>query len=129
MSPSQLTLKHMRKAGYLCVVVEKWNPFVPTKSKGRVCPVCKKGDGLGIRQDLFGFADIYAIHSQTQDRVFIQTTTRHNMIARKVKIQENKHLRVVLESGHRVVVHGWLQTSLKTRGAYELTELPITLSA
>ena len=127
MSPTELTLKHMRKQGFHCVVVEKWNPFVPVK-EARVCPVCKKGDkGFGVRQDLFGFADIYAIHPRTQDRVFIQTTTKHNMFSRKMKIMGNKNLATVLNSGHRVVVHGWLTTGLKTCMRHELTEMEITL--
>ncbi len=126
MSPSQLTLKHMRKQGYTCVVVEKWNPFVPTKNTKRICPVCKKGDGIGVRQDLFGFADIYAVHERTQDRVFIQTTTRHNMVARKLKILGNSNLPKVLNAGHRVVVHGWLQSGTG-RKDYDLTEIEITL--
>jgi len=126
-SPTELTLRHMRKLGFTCVVVEKWNQFVPVKANARKCPVCGKGEGFGIRQDLFGFADIYAINPKTQEGVFIQTTTKHNMVARKLKILANNNLPKVLNSGHRVVVHGWLQTGLKTRGAYELTEMEITL--
>jgi len=127
MSPSQLTVGYMRKQGYLCVNVGKWNPFVPTKTNRRVCPVCKKVEGLGIRQDLYGFADYYAIHPRTQDRVFIQTTTKHNMFSRKLKIMGSKNLPAVLQSGHRVVVHGWQQTDVKPRGKYSLTEMEITL--
>jgi len=127
MTPTQLSLKEMRRQGFLCVVVEKWNAFVPVKANARKCPVCGKGEGFGIRQDLFGFADIYAINPKTQERVFIQTTTKHNMVARKLKILANNNLPKVLNSGHRVVVHGWLQTDVKTRGKYDLTEMEITL--
>ena len=127
MTPTELTLKHMRKLGFYCVVVEKWNPFVPTKDPKHVCPFCKKPEGFGIRQDLFGFADIYAINPRTQDRVFIQTTTKHNMVARKLKILGNNNLPTVLNSGHRVVVHGWMQTGDHKWGQYDLTEMEITL--
>lgn len=127
MSPTELTLRHMRKLGYSAFVVEKWNAFIPVKENARKCPVCGKGEGFGARQDLFGFADIYAFHPLTQDRVFIQVTTKHNIVARKLKILANNNLPKVLNSGHRVVVHGWQQTGLKTRGAYELTEVEITL--
>ncbi len=127
MSPSQLTLRHMRKQGYTCVVVEKWNPFVRTKPNARVCPVCKKGDkDFGVRQDLYGFADIYAIHPRTQDRVFIQVTTKHHLVERKLKILGNSNLPKVLNAGHRVVVHGWLQSGTG-RKDYDLTEMEITL--
>ncbi len=127
MTPTELTLRHMRKAGFYCVIVEKWNPWVQPRGKGRVCPVCKKGQGIGIRQDLFGFADIYAIHPRTQEKVFIQTTTRANMVARKFKILANKNLPNVLDSGHNVVVHGWHQKKTGPRGLYELTTMEITL--
>ena len=127
MTPTQLSLKHMRKLGFLAVVTEKWNPFVPVKDNTRKCHVCKKGEGFGVRQDLFGFADIYAINPRTKDRVFIQTTTKHNAVARKLKILANKNLTTVLNSGHRVVVHGWLQTGGVKWGQYDLTEMEITL--
>ena len=127
MSPTELTLKHMRKQGYTAAVVEKWNPWVQVGGKGRICPVCKKGDGIGIRQDLFGFGDILALNPRTKDRVLIQTTSKPNMWARKLKILGNNNLPAVLNSGIRVVVHGWLTTGMKTRGAHELTEMEITL--
>ncbi|MHB1530468.1 MAG: hypothetical protein ACYCXT_13820 [Acidiferrobacteraceae bacterium] len=43
-SPTQRTLRHLRKAGYpLVQVVEKWNPHA------------------GVRQDLFGIIDVLAV--------------------------------------------------------------------
>lgn len=73
------------------------------------------------------FAGLYAFNPHTQDRIFIQTTTKHNMFSRKMKIMGSKNLPAVLQSGHRVIVHGWQQTDVKTRGKYSLTEMEITL--
>ena len=45
-SNNQRTLRALRQEGYICGIVERFNPYV----------------GLhGIRQDLFGFVDIIAI--------------------------------------------------------------------
>jgi hypothetical protein len=50
MTPTQRTMKALRKKGFTCAIVEKWNPYA------------KRGpEAFGIRQDLFGFIDILAL--------------------------------------------------------------------
>ena len=48
LTPTQRTLREMRRRGRVCAIVEKFNPFAGPN---------------GIRQDLFGFADILALDS------------------------------------------------------------------
>ena len=55
MSPTQLSIRHLKENGYLVSVVEKWNPFVK------------------IRQDLFGFIDVLAIREN--ETLAVQVTS------------------------------------------------------
>lgn len=64
-SPTQRTLARWRELGYMCEVVERWNPHAK------------------IRQDLFGFIDIVAVGSM--GIVGIQATTTDNLAARAQK--------------------------------------------
>lgn len=87
MTPTQRSLDHLRKAGYLVAVVEKWNPHAQ------------------IRQDLFGFIDILAIREG--EVLGVQATSRGNISSRVNKITEHENLSAVRKSGMRIVVHGW----------------------
>lgn len=86
MTPTQRSLAHMRKLGYLCEVTERWNNFAK------------------IRQDLYGFIDVLCVG---EDIVGVQTTTKGNMKARIDKISNHDNFAAVLGSGIRIVVHGW----------------------
>ena len=67
LTPTQRTLAYLREEGYLCAIVEKWNPHVK------------------IRQDLFGFIDILAI--KKGETLAVQCTST-GVAARVKKIQE-----------------------------------------
>lgn len=86
-SPTKRSLKKLREEGYLCQVVEHWNPFAR------------------VRQDLFGFIDIVAIKDGVT--LGVQTTTRANINARVVKIRWLTAYPIVKASGWKVVCHGW----------------------
>lgn len=77
----------MRARGYLCQVTEHWNPFAR------------------IRQDLFGFIDVLCI--KDGEIVGVQTTSRSNVSNRYNKIKDHDNIWPVLDSGIRVVIHGW----------------------
>lgn len=77
----------MRARGYTCQVVEHWNSFVK------------------IRQDLFGFIDVLCLGDG--EIIGVQTTTRDHISSRATKIREHKNILPVLDSGMRVVIHGW----------------------
>jgi len=88
-SPTQNTLKKLRKDGYMPAVVEYWQPFA------------KK------RKDLYGFIDVIAVG--TKGTLAVQATSLSNMSARIHKIREDKKeaLKNVLAAGWRVEVWGW----------------------
>lgn len=86
-SPTQRSLELLRSRGYLCEVVEKWNPYAR------------------IRQDLFGFGDILAIRED--EVLLVQTTSGSNMAARIQKIADHENVGAVRKAGIRIHVHGW----------------------
>lgn len=86
MTPTQRSLKALTDAGYLPVVVERWNSFAK------------------IRQDLWGWCDILAIR---KDEVLaVQVTSTNNVSARIKKIQESDTVAKVRDAGIRIEVHG-----------------------
>ena len=89
-SPTQLTLKKWREAGYNAAVVERWNPHSKT------------------RQDLFGFVDVLCVGHGTT--VAIQTTSYGNVSARVRKIEDMPEIvGSIRDAGWRVIVEGWHQ--------------------
>lgn len=88
-SPTQRSLKHLRSLGYEAQVVEKWNAFAK------------------IRQDLFGWIDIIAVHAEKPGVLGVQTTTSANLSARLEKARGNGRLIKWLLCGGRLTAHGW----------------------
>jgi hypothetical protein len=86
MTPMQRSLAMLRKDGWHCEIVERWNPHAK------------------VKQDLWGFVDILAIKSGLL--MAVQTTTGANMAARIKKIQASPLLELVSEVAC-VEVHGW----------------------
>lgn len=86
-SPTQRTLAEMRKRGYLCQVVEHWNPYAR------------------IRQDLFGFGDVLCLGDN--EVVMVQATSYSNTSARIKKIADHENVAAVRNAGIRILVHGW----------------------
>jgi hypothetical protein len=87
-SPTQLTLKHLRKQGFpLVQVTERWNQFAK------------------VRQDLFGIVDVLAV-SETQI-VAVQATSAANVSSRIHKIEDSAATPVLRKAGIRLLVHGW----------------------
>lgn len=84
--PTERSLEHMRELGYLCAVVEKWNPHAM------------------IRQDLYGFIDVLCVKGE--DIVGVQACTGANVSARIAKIVEHPNWPLVCQA-IRVIVHGW----------------------
>jgi hypothetical protein len=87
MTPTARTLQQLRKEGYVCQVVEKWNPYAR------------------IRQDLFGFIDIVAI--KDQEILGIQATSASNLAARIHKALACPLLAKWLAANARFEVWGW----------------------
>jgi hypothetical protein len=80
-SPTARTLKLLRAEGYLCEVVERWNPYAR------------------IRQDLFGFIDVLAVSGLAT--VGIQATDGSDHARRRKKILGHKNAGAWLNGGAR----------------------------
>jgi carbonic anhydrase len=90
-SPTQRSLKHLRKLGYLAEVVEKTIPRV------------------FIRKDLYGFIDILAIRDG--EILGVQATSGDNVSKRVDKIANHDNVGAVRKAGIRIHVHGWRKNS------------------
>jgi hypothetical protein len=94
-TPTAKTLGYLRRAGWLPAVVESWIPKI------------------NRRRDLWGFADVLAVHPR--DRVFllVQVTTISNVASRLAKARGRHQLALWLKGGGRFEVHGWRGAELK----------------
>jgi hypothetical protein len=92
-SPTQRSLKLMRERGYLCEVVERWNPHAM------------------IRQDLFGFIDLLCVGADGV--VAVQTTSSSSMASRRTKIADHPNVGKVREANVRILLHGWDKARLR----------------
>jgi len=102
-SPTQLSLKLLRKTCGAVQVVEKWNPHAR------------------IRQDLFGFIDILALEGETT--IAVQSTSWANVGARIKKIAESDHVGAVRKAGWTIIVHGWRKGK---NGRYECKAVDVS---
>ena len=82
MTPTQRSLEYLREQGYLCAIVEKWNPHAR------------------IRQDLWGWCDILAIRKNEVLAVQVTASGVSDRIKKPVR-----------EAGIRIEVHGWRKNS------------------
>ena len=103
-SPTQLSLKHLRKTCDLVQVVEHWNSFVR------------------IRQDLFGIIDILALSGA--ETIAVQSTSWGNTSARIKKMSESENIGAIRQAGWKILVHGWRKNPTTKR--YELKEIDIS---
>ncbi len=103
-SPTQRSLAHLRAAGCVAAVVEKWNPHAK------------------IRQDLFGIVDVVAL-SPDGVTIGVQATSLSNVTSRVNKIAESDNIAALRKCGWRLVVHGW---GKQTNGRYRLREVDVS---
>lgn len=104
-SPTSLTLKHLRKQGYqLVAVTEKWNPHAR------------------IRQDLFGIIDVLAIRGT--EILAVQATSGANVSARVDKLTEHESTPIIRAANIRLVVHGWRKS--QPSGRWTLREVDLS---
>lgn len=91
MSPTQRSLKELRKTWPLVQITEKWNPFAK------------------VRQDLYGFCDVLCCGG---DYILaVQTTSGSNVSARYEKLRYLPAVTHWLQSSSRqLVIHGWRKT-------------------
>ena len=102
-SPTQRSLAHLRAAGYLVAVVERWNPHAR------------------IRQDLYGFIDLLAVRDG--EVLAVQACAGSSVSARVHKITEHENLGAVRKAGIRIHVHGWRKGA---NGRWALREVDLS---
>lgn len=100
MSPTQRSLAYLRKDGWLCAIVEHWNPHAK------------------IRQDLFGIIDLLCLRDGIT--MGVQTTSGSNVSKRVEKIADCSHVDALRRAGWKLVVHGWRKGG---NGRYTLREV------
>lgn len=100
MTPVARTLKHYRKQGFTCCVVEKWKPIMDPRT-GQLRQ-------FGVRVDALGFGDIL-ICKPGWGIALIQATSRSggNYAAHKAKILAIRALVDWKAAGGRVLLVGW----------------------
>ena len=81
MSPTARSLAILRRAGFIAATVEKWLPHA------------------GVRQDLWGFADVLAVHPRDGVILLVQATTVAHVAARLAKARRRPELRAWLRAG------------------------------
>ena len=88
-SPNTRTLYYLRHHGYTAEVVEHRIPKTV------------------ITQDLFGFADVLAVHPDSVGALFIQATDGDNAGARMSKVAESEAAKICIRAGNQVEVWSW----------------------
>lgn len=111
-SPTARSLAMLRKAGYTANVVEKWIP----QTKRRL--------------DLFGGIDIVAIRAGDAGALGVQSTSGDNVSHRLKKMRGIAALKLWLDCGNRLVIHGWSRKrKAGTRKLWTCREEPVTFCA
>jgi hypothetical protein len=96
MTPTQLSLRHLRAEGWMVDVCERWVP----------------SPNGAVRKDLFGMLDLIAVRDT--EAMGIQTTSAGNVASRILKMTDEDHLPKMLRlkaAGWLVVVHGWRKST------------------
>ena len=88
-SPTARSLERLRRAGYCCVVAERWIP----RAK--------------VRRDLFHVIDFVAVKGDEPGVLGVQTTVASCLAARATKAKAQPELHVWLAAGNRFHLHGW----------------------
>jgi hypothetical protein len=102
MSPTALTLRHLRRLGWTAAVVERWHAHAR------------------VRQDLFGFADVIAVKGMRPrcpgGILAVQCTSATNHASRVAKVTAAPALAVWLQAGGRCEVWSWSKRSVARGG-------------
>jgi hypothetical protein len=89
LSPTVLSLRELRAQGWRVAVCERW--------------IAR----LGIKQDVWGFADLLCVHPKARRFLLVQTTTISHLAARIAKAKAKDELRDWLTAGGFFECHGW----------------------
>jgi len=122
------SIHYYEDRGYIVTTVEKWKEFPDKKTPP--CKECERGYNIKIRADLWNFADLMCVRPNIpslgfeSDIVLVQVTTRHNLVARYLKVLEFEEAKICLAANVRIEVHGWEQEEGKgSRWTVEIREV------
>lgn len=125
-TPQQRTRENLTARGYLVGTVEKKKKF-PDRKKSP-CRACNHQPMIEISSDLWEVFDIVAIYPVTEpcmsQVLFVQTTTRANHSTRRNKILSSMEAKLVLLSGHCILIQSWRQDA---KGHWQAYDEKITL--
>ena len=88
-TPTARTMAELRKHGWTCQIVERWNSFTHH------------------RVDLFGVIDVVAVKPDARGVFGVQATATSCISSRMKKCADSAELRVWLAAGNRFAVVGW----------------------
>lgn len=106
-SPTSRTMDLLRREGYFCKIVERWNPYAK------------------VRIDLWG-ADILSFRLG-HPVLLIQCTTQSNAAARIHKVCAIPEVKCWVQNGGSFQVWGWRKLKKGKRHLWEVDKRPITL--
>jgi len=98
LSCTQRTLRQLRQEGFICGIVERFNPYA-----GK----------FGVRQDLFGIIDIIAIK---HDAICGIQSCGSDFAEHNRKILENEFAPEWLKAGGDLELWGWRKIKIKRGG-------------
>ena len=104
LSPTQRTLRELRRLGRICAITEKWQ-IIPGHPGG------------GVRKDLFGFIDVLVL-DPSQGIIAIQSCgSSFSQHYRKITNSEcTSNVIEWLRSGGKVELWGWAKVLVKRGG-------------
>jgi hypothetical protein len=99
-TPTQRTLAHLRKQGFVAGVVEKWIPQTRRRS------------------DYLGGIDIIAVRADPPTTVGIQATSDSNVSSRVKKLMSLPDMQVWIGAGNELWVMGWKKRLIGRRARW-----------
>ncbi len=105
-NPTARSLELLRASGWTAQVVERFNQFAM------------------VRQDLFGFIDIVAVHPNHKGVLAIQTTTFEHGQDRLRKICKEPRAMIWAQAENPIEVWTWRKTK---KSKWEVTVLQVTI--
>jgi hypothetical protein len=110
MTPTERTVAKLRNEGWIVETVEKWKRF-PDRNKHQ-CPACRHTPMIQIRKDLWGFADLLALHVSGA-HYLLQVTDNTDHAKRMAKITHHEDVAPwaakCLQRGMKIAVVSWAQ--------------------
>lgn len=97
----------------MATMVEKFNHYAGPPSMR--CRGCGK-NRVGIRQDLFGFADILAVDPVNQQTIAVQASAGGDLSRRRKKLLGIDTVRLCYLAGWRIELHAWAKRKVVRGG-------------